>query len=480
MKKTIPFFIFLFLTVSVWAQTSGEPVKGAIELQEAFVKVAKEVGPAVVSISTEHIEKVQSRYYYFSPFEDEFFNKFFKDFFIIGPEREFKRVGLGSGVIIDKEGSILTNEHVVRNADKITVTLPDGREFIGEIKGADARSDLAVIKIDAKENLPFARLGDSETVKIGQWAIAIGNPFGFAVRSPEPTLTVGVISALNRSLPRTDRREREYNDLIQTDAAINPGNSGGPLVNIYGEVIGINVAIFTTSGGSEGIGFAIPVNTAKRIAGDLIKGRKVLYGWLGVHIQDIDQNLANYFRLRSKEGALVARIVKNSPADKAGIRPGDIIVSFADEKVKNTRELIREVARSQVGKHLKVGVIRNGIEKTFEVEISARTGEEEGVRFEIGKGPEEKESKYWRGIETSDITQEIVKRYGLTDYSGIIVINIEPGSPADEAGLISGDIIYEINRTPINNLEDYYKVTKDLKGDALIGTYRGFVIIKER
>ncbi len=480
MKKTdlfILFMIFLFLTGSVWAQSTTAPEKGAIELQEAFVKVAKEVGQAVVSISTEHTEKIQSRYY-LAPFEDEFFNQFFKDFFIVGPEREFKRVGLGSGVIIDKEGYILTNEHVVRNAERITVTLSDGREFLGEIKGADVRSDLAVIKIDAKEELPYANLGDSNTVKIGQWAIAIGNPFGFAVRNPEPTLTVGVISALNRSLPRTDRREREYYDLIQTDAAINPGNSGGPLVNIHSEVIGINVAIFTTSGGSEGIGFAIPINSAKRIVGDLIKGRKVLYGWLGVNIQDIDQNLADYFKLKTLEGALIARIVKDSPADKAGIKPGDIIISFAGEKIKNTRELIREVAKSPVGKKARVGVIRNGIERTFEVEISARPGEEE-ARLELGKEAEKKETRFWRGIEVSEITPEMVNRFGLSGVSGVVITGIESGSQADEAGLVRGDIIFEINRTPISNLEDYYKVTKELKGDVLVGTYRGYVIIKE-
>jgi len=256
----------------------AEPPEEALNLQKAFVNVSKEVGPAVVSISTEHIERYSTSHRPFFQFQDEFFSEFFDDFFMSGPDREFRRTGVGSGVIIDKVGYILTNEHVIHEADKISVTLSDGREFEGHVTGSDIYSDLAVVKIESEKELPFARLGDSDKVQIGEWAIAIGNPFAFAVRNPEPTITVGVVSALNRSLPRTNRRVREYSDLIQTDASINPGNSGGPLVNIYGEVIGINVAIFTLSGGSEGIGFAVPVNTAKKIISDLKQGRKVLYG----------------------------------------------------------------------------------------------------------------------------------------------------------------------------------------------------------
>ncbi|MBU4148846.1 MAG: trypsin-like peptidase domain-containing protein, partial [Candidatus Omnitrophica bacterium] len=301
---------------------SAEPTDEALSLQEAFVRVSKDAGPAVVSISTEHVEHYQTRYYPFSQFQDQFFDEFFSDFFVTGPDREFKKIGLGSGVIVNKEGYVLTNEHVIHGADKITVTLPDGREFEGQLTGSDIYSDLAVVKIGSEDDLPFAKLGDSDEVEIGHWAIAIGNPFAFAVRNPEPTVTVGVVSALRRSLPRTDKRAREYSDLIQTDASINPGNSGGPLVNIRGEVIGINVAIFTMSGGSEGIGFAIPVNTAKKVMDDLMQGRKVLYGWVGVIIQDVDEDLAGYFGLLEKNGVLISRILENSPAEKAGLRPG--------------------------------------------------------------------------------------------------------------------------------------------------------------
>lgn len=252
-----------FVPVHSQALKQEAPVSGALNIEDAVIKVAATSGRAVVSISTEHIAKLGGgKSFYFgypfgsSPFgEDEFFRKFFEDFFGEMPRREYKQMGLGSGVIIDKDGYILTNEHVISEADKITVTLPDGREFKGEVKGKDARSDLAVIKIDA-HNLPVASLGDSDSLKIGQWVIAIGNPFGFALQNPEPTVTVGVIGALHRTLGRGLSGERDYNDLIQTDAAINPGNSGGPLVNLKGEIVGINVAIFSTSGGYQ----ALPMN----------------------------------------------------------------------------------------------------------------------------------------------------------------------------------------------------------------------------
>jgi len=467
--------VFLIMQGIVFGEEKSE---SALGLQDAFVKVAKEVGPAVVSISTEHVERYQTRYY---PFEDDFFNDFFRDFFVAGPEREFKRIGLGSGVIIDKEGYILTNEHVIHGADKIKVTLPDGREFEGRVTGSDAYSDLAVIKIDSKEELPFARLGNSDEVKIGHWAIAIGNPFAFAVKNPEPTVTVGVISALHRNLPRTDKRMREYSDLIQTDAAINPGNSGGPLVNIDGEVIGINVAIFTLSGGSEGIGFAIPINTAKKIMADLIQGKKVLYGWIGVIIQDLDQNLAMYFGLADKNGVLISRILEDSPAERAGLQPGDVIISFDDENVRNTQDLIRMVFKKKVGEKAILKIIRSGKVYSARVEIGARP--EEGERLVEAKRPsfpQKMSYKGWRGMEVSDITKDIAIRFNLSIDSGVIVVNVEPSSPAEEAGIRVGDVIYEIDRTSVKNLEDYIKIVSRVSGDVLIGTYRGYVIVKEK
>jgi len=344
--------------------------------ENVFVKVAELVGPSVVSMSTEQIYKIPARRFV-SPFresplgEEDFFDRFFKDFFGEMPEREFKERGLGSGVIIDKRGYVLTNEHVVGKADKITITLPDGREYKGTVKGKDVRGDIAVVKIDAK-NIQVAKLGDSDTVKIGQWAIAIGNPFGFMVRSPQPTVTVGVISAIGRSIGGRLARDRDYSSLIQTDAAINPGNSGGPLVNIKGEVIGINVAIFSTTGGYQGVGFAIPINTAKYIIEQLIEGKEVLYGWLGVNVQEIDQQLADYFNLLDRKGALVAKVLPGSPAEKGGLKEGDIIKTFDGKEVASLTDLITRVGHTKVGEKVKVKIIRDKKEKILDIKIGKR------------------------------------------------------------------------------------------------------------
>jgi len=476
--KFILIFSFILMFLPVFA--GAEPSKEALSLQDSFVKVSRDAGQAVVSISIEHTEHYQTRYYPFGRFEDQFFD----DFFVEGPQREFKRTGLGSGFIINKEGYIITNEHVIRGADKITVTLPDGREFDATLTGSDAYSDLAVVKIEPRGELPFVKLGDSDDVRIGHWAIAIGNPFGFAVKNPEPTVTVGVVSALHRSLPMTDKRNREYSDLIQTDAAINPGNSGGPLVNIYGDVIGINVAIFTLSGGSEGIGFAIPINAAKKIINDLMQGNKVLYGWLGVIIQDIDSNLASYFGLSDKNGVLISRIVEASPAEKAGLKPGDIITSLGNEKIRNTESLIRAILKKNVGEQVALGVVRGAKNFFVTVEIGARP--EDKVVASSQKKTEsqgadiQKPLMSWRGLKVSDITSEISQRFKLNTESGVIVVSVETGSPSEQAGIRPGDVIYEINRMPVSNVKDYEAIIGKTSGDVLIGTYRGYVILKEK
>jgi len=436
-------------------------------LEEAFIKVSEQVGPAVVSISTVRTEKV-SRRQYFGPFnDDEFFRQFFRDFFGEMPEREFQRRGLGSGFVIDADGYILTNQHVIEGADKIEITLPDGRKFPAKVKGQDERSDLAVLQIKAKD-LHAVELGNSEKVRIGQWAIAVGNPFGIAAK---PSVTVGVVSALNRSLPRTTRRDRDYSDLIQTDAAINPGNSGGPLVDIEGRVIGINVAIITTTGGYQGIGFAIPIDTAKRVLGDLIQGRKVLYGWLGVNVQDLDEDLAKQFGLSDTKGVLVAKVLTDSPAEKGKMKDGDIIKTFDGKNVENVRELLKLVGRAKIGKKVKVGIVRDKKELTLAIEIAQRPAElEEFAEVALGT---------WRGLEVQELNKEIARKYGIREDRGVIVSNVEPGSPADLAGLRRGDVITEIDRQPIKNLNDYNNAIKSAKGDTLVRTTRGYTVIKE-
>ncbi len=455
------------------------PVPDGSHMEDAVIQVAETTGKAVVSISTERTERVGSnfqRFQFGSPFGNRIpggidpFRSFFEDFFGGMPEQEYKQEGLGSGVIIDPDGNILTNEHVIRDADKITVTLPDGRVFKGEVKGTDPRSDLAVIKISA-HNLPVAVLGDSSKLKIGQWVVAIGNPFGFAMENPEPTVTTGVISALHRSFGRALAigRDKDYGDLIQTDAAINPGNSGGPLVNLKGEVVGINVAIFSTSGGYQGIGFAIPVNSAKRVISRLIEGKKILYGWLGVNVQDLNEELAKHFGLSGSKGALVVNVLPGGPAAKAGIKDQDVIISFAGQAIENVRDLLNTVGKAEVGSKVKVALIRNKKDISVDVVVAERPQNVEAIGAAAGA---------WRGIEVQDLTPEIASRLGITETAGAVVVNVKPGSQADKAGLVSGDVIIEIDRQPVGSAQDFRRIVSAIKGDCLIKAARGFFIIK--
>lgn len=453
-------------TGEIWQTVS------TVGIEDAIINVAKTIGKATVSISTEHIERWSRRSLPFEgfPFGDDFFQRFFEEFFGEIPGREYRRTGLGSGVIIDEEGYILTNEHVISGADKITVTLPDGREFKAEVKGKDVRSDLAIIKITGK-NLPVAKLGDSDDLRIGQWVVAIGNPFGFAIPNPEPTVTVGVVSALRRTLGRSLSRDRDYSDLIQTDAAINPGNSGGPLVNLKGEIIGINVAIISTTGGYQGIGFAIPINIAKRIVNKLIEGKKILYGWLGVTVQDLTEDLAEHFGLEEKKGALVVNILPDSPAEEAGIREDDVILKFEDKEISNIQDLIRNVSKVEVGKEAELLVFRDRKKITLKVVIGERPEDLERLT-EVSK-------KTFRGITVEELTPELSRRYRIEEKEGVIIIDVEPDSPSDEAGLIRGDLILKINHQKIRDLSDFSRITKDLKGNCLIRTRRGLFLVKE-
>lgn len=487
MKKNILFsavilLLGIFLFSPAQGQSSGSsaaPSFEAFRLEEAIINVARTAGKAVVSISSEHTAKFKGsrRYYYGYPFgnspfgDNDALRRFFDDFIGQMPDREYKQVGLGSGVIIDPAGYILTNQHVIDEADKITVTLPDGREFKGQVKGQDKRSDLAVVKINA-HNLPVAVLGDSDDLRIGQWVVAIGNPFGFAMQNAEPTVTAGVIGALHRSLGRILSRERDYGDLIQTDAAINPGNSGGPLVNLKGEVVGINVAIFSTSGGYEGIGFAIPVNNAKRIIARLIEGKKIIYGWLGVTVQDLTEDLGEYFGLPDKNGVLVAKVLDKGPAQKAGIKEGDIIKRFDNQPINNSKDLLSLVGKAQVGRRVKIAVIREKKELTLEAQVGERPQDVEKISQLAEAGGN------WRGLSVQDLTPQIARTFNIEEKKGVVVVDVEPESPADDAGIMPGDVITEINRSRINNSSDYNKATSSLKGDALIRTSRGYFLVK--
>lgn len=446
--------------------------------EDAIVKVAADVGKSVVSISSVAREKIGANLDKRSPFDkfnDDSFGKFFEDFFGSQPEIEFKRIGLGSGVIVDKNGYILTNEHVISGTTEIKVKLSDGREFDAQVTGSDKRSDLAVIKINAT-GLSAARLGDSDNLKIGKWVVAVGNPFGFAIDNPEPTVTIGVISALHRYVPALGRRERTYDELIQTDAAINPGNSGGPLVDLDGEVIGINTAIISLSGGYQGLGFAIPVNKIKRVLPKLMKGEKITYGWLGLSIQDLNEDLRNYFGVKELVGIIVVKVYNNSPASRAGIKEGDLILTFNNQPVKASRDLISIVSAFEIGAEVPLKILREG----KEINLNIKIGQSPKDIKTLEKEPQAPQHKTFRGLEVDDLNPMHRQRFKLRENSGVIVAYIEESSPADRSNLIVGDVIIKVNGKEIKNKEDFIAAVSKVKESWLLKTNRGFTVIKEK
>ncbi|GAK60924.1 protease Do [Candidatus Vecturithrix granuli] len=411
-------------------------------LSQTFRDVAKAVSPAVVYISTEQTMQMSEQYQQF--FNDEFFRRFFG----VPEQREYKQHALGSGFIVEPDGYILTNNHVVEHADKIRVTLPDKREFDAKVVGTDPKSDVAVIKIDGKD-LPVAPLGDSAAAAVGDWVLAIGTPFGLS-----QTVTAGIISAEGRA----NIGIVDYEDFIQTDAAINPGNSGGPLVNINGEVIGINTAIFSQSGGYQGIGFAIPINMAKHIMQSLMTHGKVVRGWLGVMIQPLTPEIAKSFGLKEATGALVGDVTKDSPADKAGIKRGDVIIALNGQAVDTPTTLRNLVAQTEIQKSVPVTIIRNGAEQTLQVSIG-----EQPASSQAEAATSEIEDQF--GLKVQELTADIAKQLGYMDEKGVVIVAVKAGSPAQEIGLRPGDLIKEINRQPITSLADYQKVMAGLEKD---------------
>ncbi|MBD3309091.1 Do family serine endopeptidase [candidate division KSB3 bacterium] len=431
-------------------------------LSQAFRDVAKQVGPAVVYISTEQTVKgmqgMQDPHQFRDFFGDEFFRRFFGENM---PEREYKRRGLGSGFITTPDGYILTNSHVVAEADEVKVTLADEREFEATVVGTDPKTDIAVIKIEG-ENFPTANLGDSSTLEVGDWAIAIGTPYGLS-----QTVTAGIISAEGRSGIGIN----DYEDFIQTDAAINPGNSGGPLVNIDGEVIGINTAIFSRSGGYQGIGFAIPINMAKSIQESLMTKGKVVRGWLGVLIQPVTPEIAKGFGLEEATGTLVGDVLQGGPAERAGLQRGDIITSFDGQAIDGPNTLKNVVASTPVGKTVPVVVIRDGEEQTIQVEIG-----EQPTDMQAGITPPSGETETAKlGITVQELTPDIADQLGYANEEGVVISDIEAGSPAAEAGLRRGDLIKEINRNPVTSLTEYNDVMASVneEEDMLLLIRRG-------
>jgi Do/DeqQ family serine protease len=450
-KTLIPLTFFLWVfCLAGWghAQTGLDS-----RHQSPVVRAVQKISPAVVNISSEY--EVANRNLPFSGFGmDPFFESFFKDFFDQGSEQRRKRTSLGSGVIIDgSRGLILTNTHVIEKTIKIKVTLNDEREFEAEIVGSDPDTDLAVLRIDTRKPLPAVAMGNSDDLMIGETVIAIGNPFGFS-----NTVTTGVVSAVNRSIRTGDR---VYHDFIQTDASINPGNSGGPLLNINGDLIGINTAIYAKA---QGIGFAIPINTAKRIVADLIQFGEVIPAWIGVTVQDVDEKLAHYLGIEKTKGAIIIDVEAESPAADAGITEGDLLVSIGSRSVGSSLDYQTLMRGYAAGDSLEIGLIRNNQKRV--VKLKARVFPEKralDLAFRL------------MGIRVEDI--KFKKQAGSRGLAteGVMISDIAPRSPLARIGARSGDIIRQLDEIKIRNLNDFKKaiVKYRLKSSVIVLLQRG-------
>ena len=485
----------LFSTIAANKQSSEKPTApGAIsepvvapaeQLGMAYAAVAKHIKPAVVSVYSEKMVKVLPQEFPFTfPFGDDFFEQFFGQQMpqprLRNKQKEYRvpQGGMGSGMILDKQGYILTNYHVVSEVDKIKVQLADKRSFEAKIVGTDQKTDVAIIKItgDIPDDLPTVQLGDSEAMEDGYLVIAVGAPFGLT-----QTVTHGIISAKGRS----NVGIAAFEDFLQTDAPINPGNSGGPLVNMRGEVIGMNSAIATSGrsfggeGQSAGVGFAIPSNMIKSMLPTLVKGGQITRGMLGIIIQDITKELAAQFHLPDTKGALVSQVNKDSPAEKAGLKAGDVIVRMDGKEVSDTRQLRNLVAATAPGSSVKIDVIRSGKEKTFSATISKMTAEATAISEPSGKA---KDQLTKLGLDVQALTPELAKQYDLQGEHGVLISGVEPGSPASMASLQTGDLIVEANRQPVTDIGKLQDALGKSQEQVLLLIKRGgsslFVVVR--
>ncbi len=434
-----PFIILLGLQIGANAQSNQF---------QSLSPLVKQLSPSVVNISTTSVSKSTARSFE-SPFGeegDEQFDDFFKKFFGDSPEREFKGKGLGSGFIISEDGYIITNNHVVERATDIKVILQNGDSYPAKIIGTDPKSDLAVLKIEPKTKLPAVRFGNSDRLEIGDWVLAIGNPFGLG-----HTVTSGIISAKGRSLGLGS-----YDDFVQTDAAINPGNSGGPLFNFQGEVVGVNTAIIA---GGQGIGFAIPVNIAKNVVSQLRNGGKVVRGWIGVYVQPVTPEIAESLKLEEDDGALVADVTDGGPADKAGVQRGDIIIELNGNKIDEMPDLPKLVASYAPGTKTKMKVLRDGKEKVLNIKL----GELPEKGAQISNRVVDHEVEQNLGLVVQEITPQIQSKLGIEYSNGVVITDVRGNSMASKAGLLNGDVVLEINKKQIVNLDDYRKSVDSVK-----------------
>ena len=428
LKKTLAWVFSLSLLLALYTGQSFAALSGISlleEIQQVFIEIAEEVKPAVVNISPlSGAKKSFSRHGGRSP---------------DGP-------GSGSGVILDKSGYIITNNHVVGNAQEVEVRLSDKRKFTGKVIGNDKETDVALVKIESNEDFPFVPLGDSEQLKVGQWALAVGNPFGL-----DRTVTVGIISGLGRETVNLTR----YENFIQTDASINPGNSGGPLFNIKGEVIGINTAIINFA---QGIGFAIPSNMAQNVVNQLKTTGKVTRGWLGVGIQPLTEELSKNFGSQKGKGVLVNEIFEGDPAEQAGIQPGDIITMISGKKVNTPRTLARIIASVAPGEEIPIEILRDGKKKVVTALLAER-------KMDVVPASISPSKERILGFKGQEINEKLAKKFKIEGESGIVVTEVAPDSPAENSGLKIGDVIKEINRQEVNRIEELNKILDGYQGE---------------
>ncbi|MEN8128231.1 MAG: Do family serine endopeptidase [Planctomycetota bacterium] len=421
-------------TVAADVDTNG--IETLRKTSKAFSGVAEKATPAVVAVQVRSEVHQASG----SPFDEDFFERFFGRRFPRPqqPRGPQYREGQASGFIISADGYVLTNNHVIDGADEITVVVDGGNKYENvKLVGSDDKADVALLKIEGVDDLPFLELGDSDQLQIGEWVIAIGNPFGLT-----ETLTVGVVSALGRKIGGPD----VYQDFIQTDAAINPGNSGGPLLNLDGKVIGINSAIITGDRGYMGIGLAVPVNMAKAIKGQLIETGTVQRGYVGVGMQPITPEMADFFKLENNKGALVTSVVEDSPADKAGLEKDDVIIKIGDKKVEDTQDVFNIIGFTAPDTKVEFVIIRNGKEKKVTVKVGSKADSELADTSDLGQ-------KF--GLTVRTIDEEMADQYRAEEGVGVVVVEVKPGSPAARAGVREGMVVLEVNRTEVANVGEF-------------------------
>src|SRR5262245_55972681 len=430
------------------AASASNGMNGMAALTMSFAPIVKNAQPAVVSIASTKVVKISSGDEGLSPlFDDPMFRQFFDD----GPQnrfgkqREHREQGLGSGVIVSPDGYILTNNHVIDDANEIRVYTSDKRELKARVIGADPKTDIAVVKVEAK-NLPTLPFADSSQAQVGDVALAIGNPFGVG-----QTVTMGIISATGRG----DLGIEDYEDFIQTDAAINPGNSGGALINASGQLIGVNTAILSRAGGNQGVGFAVPANLARTVMNQLLKSGKVVRGYLGVMIQPVTPEIAKAFNLPDSRGALIGEVTPDGPAARAGLAQGDVIIELNGERVDDSRDLRLKIGQLAPGSAIRLKLLRDGNPR----EVNATLGELPNEKEAASDGKPESDSP--DGLSVENLTPQIARQLGLqSSASGVVVTGVQDGSRADDAGLRRGDVIQQVNRQPVNNVAEFERAIK--------------------